>query len=111
QISRGRALPSTSRRLGFSDRRTQSSRQASQRRDGKIPHVDQDGLQALLNESKKRSTKRNHYTTHFRDLGGLIRCSGDLAVAEDAPLITAKHVAQAINYSSTLDEQQKQQNA
>lgn len=80
------------------------------RRDGKIPHVAQDGLQALLDESKKRSAKRNHYTTHFRDLGGLIRCAGDLAVVEDATLITARHVKQAISYTATLEEQQKIQN-
>ncbi len=79
------------------------------RRDGKIPHVGKDGIEALLEESRQRANRKNCYTAHFRELGGLIRCAGDLAVNQNAPLITAQHVSKAKTLTRTLEEQQTAQ--
>ena len=41
----------------------------------------------------------------FRELGGLIRIAGDIAVQEGAPLIEAAHVRMAWQWSLLIEEQ------
>jgi len=76
-------------------------------RDGKIPHVERDGIKVLLDEAILRSSKENFYTTRFRELGGLIRCAGDLAENEGARFVSVEHVIKAKKFTMTLEEQQK----
>lgn len=75
-------------------------------RDGKIPHLDREGIKAMLDEAIMRSGKEGFYTTRFRELGGLIRCAGDLAKNQGANSISAEHVGKAKVFTMTLEEQQ-----
>ncbi len=47
-------------------------------------------------------------TARFRELGGLVRIAGDLAVQDRAELVTAEHVRRAKSFALTLEEQQRQ---
>lgn len=75
------------------------------RQDGRIPHVRQDGITAILDEARRRSGTTGAYTARLRELGGLIRTAGDLAVQEGAELITSSHVAVACEFARPLEEQ------
>ncbi|HPP45172.1 MAG TPA: Lon protease family protein, partial [Methanomassiliicoccaceae archaeon] len=44
----------------------------------------------------------------LRELGGLVRSAGDLAVAMSDPVIEEKHVTAAIRRSRTVEEQIKE---
>jgi Lon-like ATP-dependent protease len=76
------------------------------RRDGKIPHFDQSAVEMILAEASAKATTPAHFTTRLRELGGLIRISGDLAVQDGATLVSAFHVQKAQSYASSLEEQQ-----
>ena len=55
-------------------------------RDGKIPHFTRDAVSEIMREAKRRSGRKGHLTLMLRDLGGLIRVSGDVARANGASL-------------------------
>ncbi len=74
-------------------------------KDGKIPHFTKDGVEAIILEAKKRAGRKNKLTLRLRDLGGLVRAAGDIAVSEGAKYVTAKHVEKAKKLARTLEEQ------
>jgi Lon-like ATP-dependent protease len=73
--------------------------------DGRIPHFDVDALDEIIREAKRRSGKRDTLTLKLRDLGGLIRASGDIATEENSNIVTAEHVETAKKFSRTLEQQ------
>jgi Lon-like ATP-dependent protease len=73
--------------------------------DGRIPHFDVDALDEIIREAKRRSGKKDALTLKLRDLGGLIRASGDVATEEQSKIVTAKHVENAKKFSRTLEQQ------
>lgn len=76
------------------------------RRDGKIPHFSRNGIEAILDEACLRAGQPNCLTTCFRELGGLVRIAGDLAVQDTSRLAHGDHVKKARTYALTLEEQQ-----
>ena len=77
------------------------------RRDGKIPHFSAGGVQAVLEAASQRAGQPGTLSCHFRELGGLIRIAGDIAVREDATLVEAGHVRMALQWSRPIEEQIK----
>ena len=75
------------------------------KKDGKIPHFSLSAIKDIIEEAKKRSGKANKLTLHLRDLGGLIRASGDLALEENSNLVQPEHIKKAKIYSRTLEKQ------
>jgi len=77
--------------------------------DAKIPHGTRDAVDAMIKESEKRALEvdgaKNALTLRLRDLGGVIRLAGDLAKLEDAKLIEAKHIKEAIKNSRSVEQQ------
>ncbi|UCD93246.1 MAG: ATP-binding protein [Methanobacteriota archaeon] len=77
--------------------------------DTRIPHASNDGVLAVIDEAKRRAKtldgKDKSLSLRLRDLGGLIRSAGDIAVTKGDPLITAKHIKKAIKRSRTVEEQ------
>ncbi len=80
--------------------------------DGRIPHLDQTGIKSILKEGKKRALRfdgrKKSLTLRLRGMGGLIRAAGDIAIAEEAPLIIRKHVEKAILRSMSAEDQIKE---
>jgi len=74
-------------------------------KDRKIPHLSRAVVDAIVEEARVRSGQRDRLTTRLRELGGLIRAAGDLAVQEGAPLVETCHVDAARENTRTLEEQ------
>lgn len=74
-------------------------------RDGKIPHFTRDAVAEIMREAKRRAGRKGHLTLMLRDLGGLIRVSGDVARAEGTTLTEAKHVLQAKKMARSVEQQ------
>lgn len=81
------------------------------RMDGRIPHADTGAVKALLKEAKRRAHsqdgKKKSLTLRLRDMGGVIRAAGDIAISGGHELITGKDVQKAIQRSKTAEEQIK----
>ena len=75
------------------------------RRDGKIPHFSAPGVQAVLAAAGQRAGQTGQLSCHFRELGGLIRIAGDIAVREGATLVEACDVHMARKWSRPIAEQ------
>jgi len=74
-------------------------------KDGKIPHFSRDAVLAIIEEARKRANRKGHLTLRLRELGGLIRAAGDLALEEGRNLVEARHVAEAKKIARTLEQQ------
>ncbi len=75
------------------------------RRDGKIPHFSAAGVQAVLEAASQRAGQPGMLSCRFRELGGLVRIAGDIAVREGATLAEACHVQMALKWSLPIEEQ------
>ncbi|MCC7553744.1 MAG: ATP-dependent protease LonB [Methanobacteriaceae archaeon] len=73
--------------------------------DGRIPHFGTDALDEIILEAKRRSGKKDALTLKLRDLGGLVRAAGDVAIEDNAKKVQAKHVIDAKKFSRTLEQQ------
>jgi ATP-dependent Lon protease len=74
-------------------------------RDGKIPHFDRGAVEEIIREAMRRAGRKGHFTLKLRDLGGLVRVSGDIAMAEAAPFTTSEHVLKAKKISRSVEQQ------
>jgi ATP-dependent Lon protease len=66
---------------------------------------------ALITEAHRRAKEvdgqEKSLTLRLRELGGLIRSAGDLAVTEKSPLIEPKHIKDALKRARSAEEQIK----
>jgi len=74
-------------------------------RDKKIPHFSRDAVNVILEEARKRANRKGHLSLLFRDLGGLIRAAGDVAVEEGATIVEREHIQKARLFARTLEKQ------
>lgn len=75
------------------------------RKDGRIPHFSRDAVDIIVREARKRASRKGHLTLRLRELGGLIRAAGDLALEENAKLVTPDHVRRAGDFARSLEQQ------
>jgi ATP-dependent Lon protease len=79
--------------------------------DGRIPHAARDAIIEVIKEAKFRAKKfddkSDALTLRLRELGGLVRTAGDLAVIEGAEFIRARHIKSALKLSLSAEEQIK----
>ena len=66
--------------------------------DGKIPPFDPSAVSEILREARRRSGRKGHLTVKLRDLGGLVRVAGDLAIKEGSSTTTLRHVLSLLFY-------------
>ena len=74
-------------------------------KDKKIPHFDRMAVAEILREAQRRAGRRGQLTLRLRELGGLIRVAGDMAVEHGAPLVLAEHVVGAKKIARSLEQQ------
>jgi len=74
-------------------------------KDGKIPHFTKEAVEEIINEARRRAGRKNSLTLIIRDLGGMIRSAGDIAVKEGAKYVTADHVKRARKLARSLEHQ------
>ncbi len=79
--------------------------------DGKIPHMVLDGAEVIIEEGIRRAREIDHkersLTLRLRELGGLIRASGDIAVSKGSALIEKQDVVEALQMYLPVEEKIK----
>jgi len=77
--------------------------------DGRIPHARPEVIDEIIEEARKRAKSldgmKNALSLRLRDLGGVIRMAGDLAVLESADYIEARHVKRSLRESKPIEHQ------
>ncbi|MBI2660565.1 ATP-dependent protease LonB [Candidatus Woesearchaeota archaeon] len=74
-------------------------------KDKKIPHFSREAVDAIVEEARRRANRKGHLTLRLRELGGLIRAAGDLAIEEKSKLVMKKHIVNAKKIARTLEQQ------
>jgi len=74
-------------------------------KDKKIPHFSKGAIAEIIREAQRRSGRRGQLTLRLRELGGLIRVAGDIAVEQGAQIVDADHVLQAKVIARSLEQQ------
>jgi len=74
-------------------------------KDKKIPHFTKDAVAEIIREAQRRSGRRGHLTLRLRELGGLVRVSGDIAKENHLPYVTKEEVLQAKRVARSLEQQ------
>ncbi|MCH3978095.1 MAG: ATP-dependent protease LonB [Candidatus Methanomethylophilus sp.] len=75
------------------------------RKDGKIPPFDKYAVGEIIKEAQRRAGRKGRLTLRFRELGGLIRAAGDVAVARGAEVTTFTDVDSAKINARSLEQQ------
>ena len=80
--------------------------------DAKIPHATRDAVGLIIEEARKRAknvdNRDKSLTLRLRELGGLVRAAGDVAVVEGNTLIEARHIKEAMRTARPVEEQIKE---
>jgi len=75
------------------------------KKDKKIPHFSKAAVIKITEEARKRSTRAGKLTLRLRELGGLVRAAGDVAIAEKSKLVEPIHIEKAKKLARTLEQQ------
>lgn len=73
--------------------------------DSKIPHFTTSACELIIEEAKKRADKGGKLTTRFRELGGIIRAAGDIAIKKKKMLTELDDVKEAIATVKSIEDQ------
>ncbi len=74
-------------------------------KDKKIPHFDNFAIIEIIKEAQKRAGRRGKLTLRLRELGGLIRAAGDVAIGKKESIVTGEDVIAAKAFSKPLEQQ------
>lgn len=74
-------------------------------KDGRIPPFSWVAINMLIEDARQRSNQLGRLTTRLRDLGGLIRAAGDVAINAGATVVLPEHILAARRNALTLEEQ------
>ena len=74
-------------------------------KDGRLPHFDEEAVEEVILEARRRSGRKGHLSLKLRDLGGLVRVAGDIARAEDKDFTEREDVLQAKRRSRSIEQQ------
>ena len=75
------------------------------KRDGKIPHFTRGAVEEIVREAQKRAGRKGHLTLRLRDLGGIVRAAGDIAVKKGKKYVEREDVIEAIRMAKPLEKQ------
>ena len=75
------------------------------KKDAKIPHFSLDAVAEIVQEARRRSNRKNHLTLRLRELGGMVRAAGDVALARGDNIVTVEHIIEARKLSRSLEHQ------
>ena len=74
-------------------------------KDGRIPHFNKEAVNEIINEARRRANRKGHLTLRLRELGGLVRAAGDIAVERGDKIVKKEHVLEAKKIAKTLEQQ------
>lgn len=74
-------------------------------KDGKIPHFTKEAVEVMIDEARRMASTSGKLTARLRELGGLLRAAGDVAVEDNAKFVEPKHIHEAKKVSRSLEQQ------
>jgi len=74
-------------------------------KDKKIPHFSKDAVEGIMHIARKSSGRKGRLTLRMRELGGIVRAAGDIAIEDGAKLVEYEHVVKAQKVAQTLEQQ------
>ncbi len=74
-------------------------------KDKKIPHFSKEAVESIVEEARRRANRKGHLTLRLRELGGLIRAAGDMAMEDKSKFVMKKHIIGAKKIARTLEQQ------
>ncbi|MFH1780103.1 MAG: ATP-binding protein [Candidatus Micrarchaeota archaeon] len=78
-------------------------------KDGKIPHCASSAVEEIIEQARVKAKKfdgeENALTLRLRELSGVLRLAGDLAVLEESKLITGDLVRDSLKRGRAIEEQ------
>jgi Lon-like ATP-dependent protease len=74
-------------------------------KDKKIPHFDLAAMTEVIREAQRRSGRSGQLTLRLRELGGLVRVAGDIALSEGVSMVHADQVIKAKKAARSLEQQ------
>ncbi len=75
-------------------------------KDGKIPHFTREAVELIIQEARRRAGKKGKLTLRLRELGGLVRAAGDIAVLKGHKYVLPEDVIEALERARSLEEQE-----
>ena len=75
------------------------------KKDKKIPPFSKEAVNDIVKEAQKMANRKGHLTLRLRELGGLVRAAGDVAVEENAKVVQPIHIKKAKKIARTLEQQ------
>jgi len=75
------------------------------KKDGRIPHFSTTAVDAMIEEARKRADRKGHLTLRLRELGGIVRAAGDIALEQKSKFVEPEHVKSAKRIARTLEQQ------
>jgi ATP-dependent Lon protease len=77
--------------------------------DSRIPHATREVVGYIIEEAGRRASRiddaRNALTLRLRDLGGIIRMAGDLAVIDESGFIEERHIKKSLREVKSIEHQ------
>ena len=74
-------------------------------KDKRIPHFAKDAVDEIINEARKMSDTSGKLTLRVRELGGLVRAAGDLAMERNSNIVEKQHIIDAKKIARSLEQQ------
>ncbi|MGA3020505.1 MAG: ATP-dependent protease LonB [Candidatus Micrarchaeales archaeon] len=78
-------------------------------KDKRIPSFSYDACMEIINDAKRRAGRKHRLTLILRDLGGLIRAAGDIAVEKERKEVTKEDVLEALGLAKPIEAQYAEQ--
>jgi ATP-dependent Lon protease len=75
------------------------------KKDKKIPQFDASSVDEIIEEARRRSGRKKKLTLVLRDLGGLIRAAGDIAVERNKKIVSRDDVIAAKQLAASIESQ------
>ncbi|HIH14904.1 MAG: Lon-like protein ATP-dependent protease [archaeon GW2011_AR17] len=74
-------------------------------KDGKILHFTREAVEVMIDEARRMASTSGKLTARLRELGGLVRAAGDIAVEDNAKFVEPKHIVEAKKVARSLEQQ------
>ncbi len=75
------------------------------KKDGKIPHFTREAVELIIREARRMAGKKGKLTLRLRELGGIVRAAGDIAVEKGHKYVLPEDVEEALTIAKPLEDQ------
>ncbi|MBI5871631.1 ATP-dependent protease LonB [archaeon] len=74
-------------------------------KDGKIPPFTKEAVDLIINEARRMASMSGKLTVRLRELGGIVRAAGDLALESNSKFVLPHHILKAKTLARPLEQQ------